>query len=55
LAQKVEKDKLVDEYKVKVAELLKKRDAKAMLLGNIVDKNNAVSNTEVGTVAGDSR
>jgi hypothetical protein len=53
LAQKVEKDKLVDEYKVKVAELLKKRDAKAMLLGNIVDKNNA--NTEVCTVAGDSR
>lgn len=47
LAKKAEKDKLVAEYKVKVEDLLKKRDLKAMLLGNIVDKNSAVSNTEV--------
>jgi seryl-tRNA synthetase len=47
LAKKTEKDKLVAEYKVKVEELLKKRDSKAMLLGNIVDKNSAVSTTEV--------
>lgn len=50
LAQKAEKDKLVAEYKVKVEELLKKRDSKAMLLGNIVDKNSAVSTTEVSSI-----
>jgi len=47
VAQKAEKDKEVAVVSAKVAELIKKRDAKAFLLGNIVDKNSAVSTTEV--------
>ena len=40
-------DKEVAALTVKANELVKKRDAKAFLLGNIVDKNSAVSTTEV--------
>lgn len=47
LAKKGEMDKKVAEGTVKVAELQRKRDLKAMTLGNIVDKNSAVSLTEV--------
>lgn len=47
LAKKAEQDKKVAEGTAKVAELQKKRDLKAMQLGNIVDKNSAVSMTEV--------
>jgi seryl-tRNA synthetase len=49
LAQKVEADKKVAEGTSKVAELQKKRDLKAMQLGNIVDKNSAISMTEVSS------
>jgi seryl-tRNA synthetase len=47
LAQKAEKDKEVAKLTAEVNELAKKRDGKAFLLGNIVDKNSAVSTTEV--------
>lgn len=49
LAKKVEIDKKVAEGTAQVAELQKKRDVKAMQLGNIVDKNSAVSMTEVSS------
>jgi hypothetical protein len=42
-----DEDKEVAVVSAKVTELVKKRDAKAFLLGNIVDKNSAVSTTEV--------
>jgi hypothetical protein len=47
IAKKAEMDKEVAALTVKANELVKKRDAKAFLLGNIVDKNSAVSTTEV--------
>lgn len=46
IAKKAEMDKEVAALTVKANELVKKRDAKAFLLGNIVDKNSAVSTTE---------
>ena len=55
LAKKAEQDKKVAEGTVKVAELQKKRDLKAMQLGNIVDKNSAVSMTEVSLRLRDQR
>lgn len=50
LAKKVEMDKKIAEGSSKVAELQKKRDLKAMTLGNIVDKDSAISLTEVSLV-----
>ena len=47
IAKKAEMDKEVAALTVKANELVKKRDSKAFLLGNIVDKNSAVSTTEV--------
>ena len=46
IAKKAEMDKEVAALTVKANELVKKRDGKAFLLGNIVDKNSAVSTTE---------
>lgn len=47
IAKKSELDKKVAEGSVKLAEAQKKRDLRAMTLGNIVDKNSAISMTEV--------
>jgi seryl-tRNA synthetase len=52
IAKKAEMDKEVAALTVKANELVKKRDAKAFLLGNIVDKNSAVSTTEVCDLMG---
>jgi seryl-tRNA synthetase len=52
IAKKAEMDKEVAALTVKANELVKKRDAKAFLLGNIVDKNSAVSTTEVCDLIG---
>lgn len=48
LEKKAVKDKQIAQMAAEASELLKKRDAKASLIGNIVDKDCHVSLTEVG-------
>ena len=50
LAKKVDLDKKISELVTRAAELEKKRDQKAALIGNIVDKDCAVSLTEVSRI-----